>query len=281
VQSEPDDRRGVAHLRLGALALVAALVLSVRALEADPGSRRAALLLVTLGLGYGHQLGGLWFGRRARRPLAERGLRAYTLLTAGLAFALALASPAAGGMMIALAAIGAWHVIENDLAQNGGAATGTRLPPLPREPARHAVPLLASALAVIVAFALPACAPALVAAGAPPSLAVWTPEEVIALLLLYHVLAWAGRSLGAAAPGPARLRRAALLAGVHALPLVALLGLRELTPGLYSWVSAPAIYLFLSAAHAVQTCIARGLAPASVTNRGRFPHAWPTSGWGP
>ena len=278
---EPERLESYVRLRLGAIALVAAVVLATRVLGPDPGARRESLLWVTLGLGYGHQLGAWWFAKPSRRTPLARAARGLTLASAGLVFALALDSPAACWLMVALAALGAWHVFENDLAQRGALGAGTRLPPLPREPAPHLVPLAATALAVVVAFAAPRLGPELVGAGLPPSLATWTPEEGIGVLLLYHVLAWAGRSLGAAAPGTARRQRAVLLAAVHGLPLVALLGLRSLAPETYAWLASPALYLFLAAAHAVQTCVARGLAPAPVTKRGRFPHACPTPGWGP
>jgi hypothetical protein len=244
-----------ARLRLGALAFVAALVLALRALAPDPGMRRASLLLVALGLGYGHQLGALRFARR-RRPALAWLLLVVTTSTAALAFALALASGAAAWLLAGLALLAAWHVLENDLAF-GRATPGTRrLPPLGRRPWPHLFTLAASAAVVALALLAPGSAVAWVGVGVPAWLAVWTPEEVIAVLLLYHSAAWLGRALA-----PSCGARAPILL-VHALPLLALAGASALAPVAYAWVASPPAYLFLSAAHAVHTCLERGFEAA-------------------
>jgi hypothetical protein len=238
-------------LRLLAVAVVALLALITCLLQPDPGARRASLLLVALGLGYGHQLGALWFGRRRGRSALELGLRACTLLTAGVAFAIALGSPGAEWLILALAALAAWHVFENDRALAHASPAGVRLPPLARRIGAHLPVLLATAAAVAVALAAPRMAPALVRGGMPPALAAWTPEEVIALLLLHHVLVFAVRS---AVSG----RRAAIL-GVHLLPVAVLGAVQGLAPAAFVWLASPILYLFLSAAHAVWTSLDRGL----------------------
>jgi hypothetical protein len=93
-------------------------------------------------------------------------------------------------------------------------------------------------------------------------LAAWTPEEGIAVLLLYHVAVWGGRSLAARPLGPAAGARMGRVLAVHLLPLALLLCASSLTPGAYAWLASPSLYLFLSAVHAVQTSVERGLAAA-------------------
>lgn len=258
-----ERRPSLGALRVGAAAFVATLALATRALEPDPGARRAALLGVALGLGYGHQLGAWWFARRhgRRSPLA-RAARGLTLLTASLAFALALASPAAPWLLVALAALAVWHVVENDLSLSRDARAGLQLPPLARSAGPHLASLLASAAAVALVFAAPGLAPVLVAWGVPPVLAAWTPEEGIAVLLLYHVAVWGGRSLGAPSLGPAAGGRAGRVLAAHLLPLGLLLAASGLAPGVYAWLASPSLYLFLSALHAVHTSLERGFAAA-------------------
>jgi hypothetical protein len=243
------------RLRLATLASVAALVLAVRAFAPDPGMRRASLLLVALGLGYGHQLGALRFARR-RRSALEWLLLAVSTATAAVAFALALASGAAAWLLVGLALLAAWHVLENDVA-SGRAARGSRgLPPLERRAWPQLAMLGASAAWVALALLAPGSAAAWVGAGVPAWLAVWTPEEVIAVLLLYHSAAWLGRSLA-----PSCGTRAPIL-WMHALPLLALAAASSLAPTAYAWVASPPAYLFLSAAHAVHTCLERGIESA-------------------
>jgi hypothetical protein len=246
-----------ARLRLGALALVAVLVIGLRALAPDPGARRASLLLVALGLGYGHQLAALRFGSRRRKTL-DRLLVGVTTLSAALAFAAALASGAAAWLLVALAWLAAWHVLENDVAGGRARGSGRRLPPLSRRPGPHLVTLAASAAVVGLALWAPGSAPAWVGVGVPAWLAVWTPEEVIALLLLYHSAAWLGRALGRAS----RASRRAPILVVHALPLLALAAANAFAPAVFAWAASPPAYLFLSAAHAVHTCFERGFEAA-------------------
>ena len=243
-----------ARLRLGALAFVAALVLAVRTLAPDPGMRRASLLLVALGLGYGHQLGALRFARR--RSKLESLLLGVTTLTTALACALALASGAAAWVLLGLAWLGAWHVLENDVALGRASTRSRRLPPLARSPWPHVATVTASAAVVGLAVLAPGSAARGVDLGVPAWLAVWTPEEVIAVLLLYHSVTWLGRALA-----PSRGARSSILL-MHALPLLALAGADALAPAAFAWVASPPAYLFLSAAHAVHTCCERGFEAA-------------------
>jgi hypothetical protein len=248
------------RLRLAALSGVAALVLAIRALAPDPGMRRATLLLMALGIGYGHQLGAFAFARRRARSALDRLLLATTALSLGLAFALALASPAAPGLLVALAGLAAWHVIENDLALARAATGRTGLPPLSRGVRAHLAAFAAAAAVVATALAAPGLAPSLVARGVPVWLAAWTPEEVIAVLLLQHSAVWGVRGWQARSRARAGHRSSILL--LHALPLVALAGAHELAPAAFAFALSPPIYLFVSTAHAIHTCVERGLEPA-------------------
>jgi hypothetical protein len=244
-----------ARLRLGALALVAGLVLALRALAPDPGMRRESLLLVALGLGYGHQLGALRFARRSR-PKLEWLLLGLTMLTAALVSALVLASAAAVWLLALLAWLGAWHVLENDVALARAPVDSRRLPPLARRCGLHLALVAVSALVVALAALAPGSAAHGVALGVPAWLAVWTPEEIIAVLLLYHSVTWLGRAMA-----PSTRARAPILL-MHALPLLVLAAASALMPAGYAWVASPAAYLFLSAAHAVHTSLERGLETA-------------------
>ena len=252
------------RLRVATLFGVAALVLAIRALAPDPGMRRAALLLAALGVGYGHQLGAFAFARRRARSALDRLMLATTALSIGLAFAWALASAAAPWLLVSLAALAAWHVIENDVALARAAPGRMRLPPLSRGVWPHLAAFTAAAAVVATALAAPGLAPSLVARGAPVWLAAWTPEEVIAVLLLHHSAVWGVRGWQARAEaGPAFVpgHRASILL-LHALPLVALAGAHELAPAAFAWALSPPIYLLLSTAHAIHTCVERGLEPA-------------------
>jgi hypothetical protein len=240
-----------------------ALVLTLRAFAPDPGARRSWLLLAALGLGYGHQLGALCFGRRRRVAPLTLALLATTALTGGLVFAMLLASPAAPLLLVTLALVAAWHVLENDAALGRAGAGGLRLPPLPRARALRLAPIAAAVALVGLAWQAPGLAPRAVAAGLPIWLAAWTAEEVIAALLLYHTACWLGRAVAATPAGRRlRTRRCAVVLLVHALPLALMAGARELAPAVFAFAAAPPIYLLLSAAHAVHTCVERGLEPA-------------------
>ena len=139
----------------------------------------------------------------------------------------------------------------------GRASTRSRrLPPLARSPWPHVATVTASAAVVGLAVLAPGSAARGVDLGVPAWLAVWTPEEVIAVLLLYHSVTWLGRALA-----PSRGARSSILL-MHALPLLVLAGADALAPAAFAWVASPPAYLFLSAAHAVHTCCERGFEAA-------------------
>jgi hypothetical protein len=248
-------------LRACCLAGVAALLLGIRTIAPDPDAQRDALLLVALGLGYGHLLGALLFGSWRRRSLLGGLWLGLTLLTLGVACALALASSAGPALLIALTLLATWHIFENELALGRAAAGALHLPPLPRAPWPHLGAVCGALALVLAAVGMSRFAPWLVRAGAPVWLVRWSPEEAIAALLLYHTLVWLGRSLaGTRRAAQVRGRRAAILA-IHALPLLALCGADALAPAVYALAASPTLYVFLSAAHAFHTCFERGLEP--------------------
>lgn len=258
----PDVGPGNVSLRLGAIGLIIAFVLATRTLAPDPGARRESLLLLALGLGYGHQLCAWCFASRRRRTPLARLARGLTLVSAGLAFGLALATHAAFVLVLLLAALAAWHVIENDLASARSSALGLRLPPLPRRPISHLSTGLVAGLALAVVLVAPRLAPGLVAAGVPPAFAAWSPEELIAVLLLYHTAVWWGASLRVLGRGPRGRSRVAAVVAAHLAPLPVLVAASSFAPAAYAWLASPALYLFLSAWHAVHTSVERGLEPA-------------------
>jgi hypothetical protein len=81
-------------------------------------------------------------------------------------------------------------------------------------------------------------------------------------VLLYHAASWVlffldrARGLARRAPREARLLRWRLWL-VHAVPLALNALLFFLAPALYVWVASPALYLFWSVLHAVQTALVR------------------------
>jgi hypothetical protein len=249
---------GTRWLRAGSLALVAALALGVRA-SVPADAQRQLFQVVVSGLGYGHLLGALLLGRR-RHGLRDRMLLAVTLWTAGVAAGPWLVTSVGPALLIPFAALAVWHVLENDRAL-GRADTGSlRLPPLPRGAGTQLRMALGALALVLLLLLVSRYAPWLVRAGAPLWLVRWSPDEVVGALLLHHTLVWLGRGLFEA--GSARLRggRAAVLA-VHALPLLALAAIGAADPAAFFFVASPALYLFLSAAHAIHTSVERGLEP--------------------
>lgn len=249
---------GTRWLRAGSLAAVAALLLAVRASVPGPDAQRQLFQVVASGLGYGHLLGALLLGRR-RRGLHGRVLLAVTLLTAGVAFGPLLVTSLGPALLVPFAALAVWHVLENEHALAQAGPGSLRLPPLPRSAGTHVRAALGALALVLLLLLVSRYAPWLVRAGAPLWLVRWSPDEVIAALLLHHTLVWLGRGLFEAGAA-ARIRggRTAVLA-VHALPPLALFALGAVDPAAFFFVASPALYLFFSAAHAVHTSIERGL----------------------
>jgi hypothetical protein len=254
----------------GTAALGVALFLAATGLALpDPAARSAVQYPFVIALGYGHLIGAAWFSARrmaARVPSGVPPALAALLAAAGGALLLALyLRVLAGGataalLFLALLAVSAWHVVENDLAL----ASGT-IGPLPRGLRRHALALGVTGLVV----ALAAATLGLPVAGARAALAARGIAfgDVFSAVTLHHLLAFLalfGERMRAADPRARRAlaRRLLLAHGPPALACGALL----VAPGgqletLRELVFSPAIYLFWSVLHVAQTGVARGLAP--------------------
>lgn len=245
--------------RVAALAIVVAAFAAFRILVPDPAQRREAMLVWLVPLGYGHVLGSVWFG--ARRGDRMRQLVAFTAVALGGVWLVGAIPGAPLPLAVALAAVAIWHAMENEAAMGARGQAGADraaphrgpLPPLPRAPGGHALPTSATAAALGVALAVPWLAHPALSVGLPVALAVWTAEDVIAAVLIHHVVSWA---LLAARPG--RIRAVVAL---HALPLAAGLGSAAAWPAAHAAVAAPLPYLVVSLAHALHTAWQRGVAP--------------------
>jgi hypothetical protein len=189
-------------------------------------------------LGYGHLIGA---ALPALRRAAARGPLACAAGVGAAATAFALYATAARAwppLALGLAAVSVWHIAENDAALARALRAGGPLPGLPRAPGAHALPLAGAALVLAVA------AEALPDAG--------RFGDVFSAVTLYHLVAWLGFALARGA-SPRRL------AALHAVPALAC-GALWLAPepnGLRAAAFSPALYLFWSALHVLQTAGAR------------------------
>jgi hypothetical protein len=219
---------------LGALGFVAA----TRAAWPDGAERAAAQYALVITLGYGHLLGAAL--PAFRRTLARGALACAAGVTAAAtAFALyATAAHAWPPLTLALAAISVWHIAENDAALARALRAGGPLPALPRTAGAHVRPLAAAALVLAVSGA------SLPDAG--------RFGDVFSAVTLHHLLAWLGFALARGA-SPRRL------AALHAVPTLACAALWLAPEGgaLRSVAFSPALYLFWSALHVLQTARAR------------------------
>jgi hypothetical protein len=178
-----------------------------------------------------------------RRAAARGALRcAWLAAAAATAFALyATAARAWPPLALGLAALSVWHIAENDAALARALRSGRGLPALPRTAAAQAPPLAAAALVLAVA------------AWALPDAGRF--GDVFSAVTLYHLLAWLGFAL-------ARGASAARLAALHGVPALACAALwwSPEGGGLRSAAFSPALYLFWSALHVLQTARARAAA---------------------
>jgi hypothetical protein len=251
--------------RIVSIAWVGAGLWLLDALAPDAPARREVFGLVAVPFGYGHLLGALLFARSSGPfDLFATALRASTLaMLLGLYLA-ALDGPAGPIVLAALLLLSGWHIAENDLALSRAYGRGLRVPRIERGSRAHAVPLAAIGLLAAATFASPSGARALHTWGL-PALPVTGPsfESLASAVLMYHAIRWLlffrDRAQCLAPPAARRLR--SVLLGIHALPLgVSVLSWLWL-PGVHEWLASPAVYLFWSAAHAVQTAARRGLEP--------------------
>lgn len=244
------------------------VVVSIGLARVGPRGTGDLLVELTLALGYGHIAGACWSGRSRRRRRAPAGvppgLWGAMLLVSGLSlfqlYAWALTNAALRDVvLVALLLLGAWHIFENDVAL--GRAYSRDLC-LGREPlgVRGGSGV---ALATATAVALAICteigagyAQSRVAVRFEP-LVFLRFEELASGVLLYHVLSWArffwdrARRMDSSDPCSARRLRRVLL-GVHLVPVGAVLVVGPLAA-----LATPAVYLFWSALHALQTSVTR------------------------
>jgi hypothetical protein len=254
-----------ARRRLASLALVAAGMTLLHAVEPDPARREVALGLVALPLGYGHLLGAWWSGRgrRPRRDGIERALAAVSVATALCAYTWALQVEGLQlAVLLPMLGVSGWHIAENDLAL--ARTRDARLPALPRRAPPHAAALGATLLLGLAALATPEGAAWLALRGlaAPPFQPLALPD-LLTTVLMYHAVVFVLLGLERARrlpPATARGLRRRLLAA-HALPLGTSAALFLALPALHAVLAAPALYLFFSVLHALHTAHWRGVDP--------------------
>jgi hypothetical protein len=254
--------------RIVSLALAAGPLALASQRSAAPELRETWLALFALPIGYAHLLGGFLFALpRLRRRAAPEGspwLRAAlvgaTLATLLCAYTRALRAPLLGPcVLVAMLVVSLWHVIENDLALAQAYRRGLRLGP-PSRGRRNA-----SAAAWLAALLLAALATREGSGFARRAIGVSVPgslpglDELVAAFLLYHAFSWLLLFLDRAQSLPAaearRLRWR--LFWLHAVPLVASAALHQTAPALHAYLVMPALYLFWSVLHALQTAALR------------------------
>jgi len=227
----------------------------------DLATRRAWAFAGLLPLGYGHQLAALWPGRGIpTRRAPALGLAAFASAALGLGWL--LTRSAAAPLLGLLAAVAVWHVVENEvaLARAGTRGGSLRLPALSRAPGRHVWTLLWTLALLAAAFSLPRLAPLALRWGVGARWVIWTSEELVAAVLLHHVVSFlvlgltSGRGVGRR---PGRRWRIVCL---HLLPLAAGLACQSGWPALFGVLASPPLFLLCSVAHAVQTVRSRGAA---------------------
>ena len=212
------------RIRAVAAGATLALLLGLRLVLPDPGSRLGASVLVAVGLGYGHLLGAAL--TRHRVPDAGAGTGsglAWLVPGIGALLALALAGAAgAGWLFAALLAVTTWHTVENDLALSDRrhrtdeppAPGPALLPPLSRRVPDHATAVGLSALLLALLAAGGTPLERLLASGAPAgAVAGLGPPARTAAAACGVALLVTARSRGRRAAG------AALIATAVALPV--------------------------------------------------------------
>lgn len=229
--------------RFAAALAVAVFLVLTHAAFPDGAARAEAQYALVITLGYGHLLGAAL--PACRRAVARGALAcAWRLCAAATAFALYAASVAAWPpLVLGLVALSVWHIAENDAAMAHVLRAGGALRRLPPGAAGHALPLVSTALVLMLAHrALPD----------PGRFG-----DVFSAVTLYHLVAWI-------AFASARGTSAARLAALHAGPACAC-GALWLAPdagaaALRALALSPGIYLFWSALHALHTARARAAA---------------------
>jgi hypothetical protein len=271
-------RLGMLRNRLLALASVGAFLGLARWLAPASTERVAWLYLIALPLGYGHLIGAAVFSRsRGRRSQPSRASSwlAEAFVASSLLSLLALYAWALSvrvlqpWVLIPMLLLSAWHIVENDLALARAYRDELRLGALTRALRQHGIALAFTATVGIAALATREGAEfsrAWLGGGIDPRRRWLSLDELASAVLLYHAVSWLlffedrARALKPSAPGDAaRLRRRVL--ALHAAPLALNAALYLWLPTIHSYVAAPALYLFWSALHAIQTAAVRGLEP--------------------
>jgi membrane protease YdiL (CAAX protease family) len=259
--------------RAATVVLVALFLVVTRLWLPDPETRARWQYFFVVTLGYGHLLGAAVFAhlRRPRDPV-RAAFVATSALT--LLFAYAWLAERIEGFFLPLLFASIWHTVENDLALGAAYRNGLRHGALARAPAVHLTALgLSILVAVVSIWALH---------SADPFAAIGF-ADLFAASTLYHLFSWlvllgdrirraAGRGDRAAARtlvvrlAWVHLPIAGICIALQAVPAAALAPVREL-------VFSPAVYLFWSFLHVVQTTVSRGL-PARRRDRA-LPRPYP------
>jgi hypothetical protein len=264
--------------RLLALALVGAFVGLLRWLAPAPAERAVWLYLVALPLGYGHLIGAAVFscapGRRSQRAAGSRWLASafagscVLSLLAIYTWALQI-DVLQPWVLIPMLLLSAWHIAENDLALGCAYRDALRLGGVAHTLRHHGIALVLTAGVGVAALATPEGA-AFSRAWLGGWVRPWRPwfmlDELASAVLLYHAVSWliffearACALRPRAAIDAARLRRRVF--ALHAVPLALNAALYLWLPAIHFYVAAPALYLFWSVLHAIQTAAVRGLGP--------------------
>jgi hypothetical protein len=276
--------------RATSLGLAVAFLLVTHAWIPDPELRASVQYLFVVTLGYGHLLGAVVLqrsrcGAQAQAPeLLVGAFCAVTALTGLAAYAWTVTRWPA--LVLPLLAISAWHTVENDLAIGRAYTNGLRVGAMPRGRRYHAVSLGITGLVVLLATRTASWRELAAGLGwtggggdpvrARSALAGWTPladrldlPDLFVLVTLHHLLSWLillrdrvqdlrrdGRSREAAA----LLQRLLLVHLAPALVCALLLSSPSVrAESLHLLVFGPAVYLYWSVLHVIQTSWRRGI----------------------
>jgi hypothetical protein len=206
-------------------------------------------------------------------------------------------------LVLPLLAVSAWHTVENDLAIGRAYSGGFRVGPLPRSRGHHAASLGVTGLVVLLGtwteswretasglgWSVMGVGGPVVPSSAQGSapLAGWLDlPDLFVLVTLHHLLSWLlllqdrVRALRAAGRGREAASLSRRLVAVHLGPALAC-GLLLSIPAarmesIHLLVFGPAVYLYWSVLHVVQTSWRRGVEPRGCPDAAR-PRAPATS----
>lgn len=260
--------------------------------EAD--ERAMAIYRITAVVGYGHLMGAAWPGLGSLRFLAAGDLVRISFMVStcvtGLFLYAALLSQAPWLVLLLLAA-SVWHTVENDAELGQLYIRGGRPGPVSGAPGRVAAVVVGAAALVAVALASeqgpsfvgalapagafpgpepPASGPWIATSGVPPARLGGLPiqlADVFAGVTLYHLVSWLivvgdrSRALRAAGDGTSASVLDRRVLTLHLLPAVPVAGgalfQLNLEQGWLGFLLSPAVYLFWSLLHVIQTVVRR------------------------